>query len=213
MSRLFRIALVAMLLFCAGAASSAPLTYTIYSKLSRVTLSLEHQGFIQLFGTLKIAPASFTFDNQDWSASSVAVIMPTKTLDMGDSFWNQQIRGDKNWKNLFSAPHIGFRSTRLVRTDDKHGVLHGELTLAGVSKPVTLQVRVNKIGRNEVSEKQAIGITATGTIKRSQFGLDAYADLVGDDLAVQIQLEAAVGPDPDALAGSQHQCAGCGSVN
>ena len=198
MFRLHRAGLVSILLLCAGAASSAPVTYTITSKLSRVNLSLVHQGFIQLFGTLKITPASFVFDNQDWSKSSVAVSMPTRTLDMGDVLWNKQIRGDSNWKNLFNSTDISFKSTRLERTDASNGVLHGELTLAGVTKPVALKMRVNKIGRNEVSEKAAIGIAATTTIKRSQFGLDAYADLVGDDLAVQIQLEAAVGPDPDA---------------
>jgi polyisoprenoid-binding protein YceI len=199
MSRMPRVALAAILLIFARAASSTPVTYTITSKLSRVTLSLEHQGFIQLSGMLKITPGSFVFDNQDWSKSSVAVTMPTKTIDMGDALWNKQIRGDKNWKNLFDTANISFQSTRLERSDATHGVLHGNLTLAGVTKPVALQIKVNKIGRNEVSEKQAIGITATTTVKRSQFGLDAYADLVGDDLAVQIQLEAADGPDPDAL--------------
>ncbi len=198
MNRLHRLALTALLLLCAGAARSAPLTYTITSKISRVNLSLEHQGFIQLTGTLKITPGSFTFDNQDWSKSSVAVTMPTKTLDMGDALWNQQIRGDESWKNLFNTAYISFKSTKVVRNDATHGVLYGDLTLAGVTRPVALQLRVNKIGRNEVSEYQAIGITATSTIKRSQFGLDAYADLVGDDLAVAIQMEAAIGPDGDA---------------
>jgi polyisoprenoid-binding protein YceI len=199
MHRFFRCSLAALFILLAGTAGAAPLTYTITSKLSRVNLSLEHQGFIQLSGTLKITPGSFVFDNDDWSKSAVAVTMPTKTLDMGDALWNDQIRGDESWKALFSAPYISFRSTSLERRDPTHGVLRGELTMAGVTRPVTLQLKVNKIGRNEVSEYQAIGITATTTLKRSQFGLDAYADLVGDDLAVQIQMEAAIGPDKDAL--------------
>jgi polyisoprenoid-binding protein YceI len=198
MHRISRVALIAFLLLCAGAARTAPLTYTITSKLSRVNLSLEHQGFIQLSGTLKITPGSFIFDNDDWSKSVVAVTMPTKTLDMGDALWNEQIRGDESWKALFSAPFISFKSTALERRDQTHGVLRGELTMAGVTRPVALELKVNKIGRNEVSEYKAIGITATTTLKRSQFGLDAYADLVGDDLAVQIQMEAAIGPDTDA---------------
>ncbi|MES2018818.1 MAG: YceI family protein [Pseudomonadota bacterium] len=195
---MFRACLLAALAFATTTVHAAPVTYTITSKLSRVNLSLEHQGFIQLFGTLKITPGSFTFDNQDWANSKVSVTLPTKTLDMGDAMWNEQIRGDESWKNLFSTPYISFNSTKVVRTDDTHGVLHGDLTMAGVTKPVALQMRVNKIGRNEITKFAAIGITATSTIKRSQFGLDAYADLVGDDLAIQIQLEAAVGADGDA---------------
>jgi len=200
MYRFHRISLSAILLFCTAAASAAPVTYTIYSKISRVNLGIEHQGFMQLSGTLNITPGSFVFDHQDWSKSSVAVTMPTKSLNMGDDLWNEQLRGDASWKNLFNAPYISFRSTKVERTDATHGVLYGDLTLAGVTKPVALQLKVNKVGLNAVTKKDAIGITATSTVKRSHFGLDAYADLVGDDLAVQIQLEAAVGPDPHAPA-------------
>jgi polyisoprenoid-binding protein YceI len=198
MFRLRHVAIIASLLLWAGVANSTPETYTIVSKISRVNFSLLHQGFIQLFGTLKIAPGTITFDTEDWSKSSVVVTMPVKMLDMGDALWNEQIRGDESWKKFFSTKEIGFRSTRLVRSDETHGVLYGDLTLAGVTKPVELQLHINKIGRNDVSKNESVGITATSTVKRSEFGLDAYEDLVGDDLAVQIQLEAAMGPDTDA---------------
>ncbi|MFL6659227.1 MAG: YceI family protein [Massilia sp.] len=198
MSRLCRFALITLMSIVAAGASSAPITYTITSKLSRVNLSIEHQGFIQLSGTLKITPGSFVFDQQDWAKSTVAVTLPTRTLDMGDALWNTQLRGDTSWKALFASEFITFRSTKLERSDATHGVLHGDLTLAGVTRPVTLQMRINKIGRNEVSEYPAIGITATGSILRSQFGLDAYLDLVSDAMTVQIQMEAAQGVDVDA---------------
>ena len=198
MQRLCRIALITSLLCGAVVAHGSPVTYTIVSKLSRVNFSIEHQGFIQLVGTLKIAPGSFVFDAQDWSKSSVAVNMPTRMLDMGDGLWNRQIRGDDAWAALFLPANISFKSTKLEKRDDTHGVLTGDLTMAGVTQPVTLQVRINKIGRNEVSEKQSVGITATGTLKRSQWKLDAYEDLVSDDIAFQIQMEAAIGADTDA---------------
>ena len=196
-----RSALVAATLALASAAAScAPATYTIVSKLSRVTFNIEHQGFISLFGTLRIAPGSFSFDPDDWSKSSVAVTLPIRSLDMGDAHWNEQIRDDEEWAKLFKFPAIGFRSTHLERTDASHGTMTGDLTLAGVTRPVTLQLRFNKIGRNEVSEHPSVGFSATTTLKRSQFGLDAYSDLVGDEIAVQIQMEAAVGADTDAQA-------------
>ncbi len=177
------------------AAQAAPVTYTILGKLSRVSFNLEHQGFIQLFGTLRVAPGSFVFDDQDWSKSAVEVSMPVASLDMGDTLWNGQIRGDEEWARLFKTQAITFRSTRVERSDATHGTLHGELTLAGITRPVALQMRVNKIGLNDVSEKPSIGISATATVKRSQFGLDAYSDLVGDDITVQIQVEGFVGKE------------------
>ena len=101
MNRLRSITLAITLMFLSGAVLATPVTYTVGTKISRVTFTIEHQGFIQLFGTLKLAPGSFTFDEQDWSKSSIAMAMPVKSLDMGDSTWNQQIRGDDNWAKLF----------------------------------------------------------------------------------------------------------------
>ena len=198
MRTLQRAILAACLTLSLGAAQAAPVTYTITSKISKVNFSLAHQGFIPVSGTLKIAPGSFVFDNQDWSKSTVMVNMPVKMLDMGDGLWNEQIRGDDAWDKLFKTRTISFQSTKLERKDETHGLLYGNLTLAGVTQPVVLQMQVNKIGRNQISEFEAIGISASTTIKRSAFGLDAYLDLVGDELAVNIQLEAAVGPDHDA---------------
>lgn len=195
----FRLAaIITSLMLSSNLVFATPVNYTIGSKLSRVTFSLEHQGFIQSFGTMKINPGSFIFDNQDWSKSSVTVTMPTKSLNMGDTLWNQQIRKDESWTKLFKNPTISFHSKKIERTDETHGTLTGDLTLAGVTKPVSLQLRLNKIGINAISEEQSVGFTATGVVKRSQFGLDAYEDLVSDDLTVQIQLEAFVGKDLDA---------------
>jgi polyisoprenoid-binding protein YceI len=196
MYRSFRRAALCAALLSATAAHAAPVTYTIVSKLSKVSFSLEHQGFIPVSGTLKIAPGRFVFDHEDWSKSSVAVSMPTSMLDMGDGEWNGQIRGDDAWMALFKQAEIRFRSTRIERRDGMNGVLHGDLTLAGVTRPVALQMKVNKVGKNRVSDKPSVGITATSMVKRSAFGLDAYMDLVGDEIAVQIQLEAAVEPEP-----------------
>lgn len=188
-----RPAVLPLLLLSSALAHAEPVEYTIADKLSRVTFSIDHQGFIQSFGVLKISPGKITFDQDDWSRSKVAVTMPTKMLDMGDSLWNRQIRGDDAWAALFKHPVISFKSTRIERTDDTNGTLIGDLAIAGMTRPVTLALRVNKVAPNALSNKPSVGFTATGTIKRSEFGLNAYLDLVKDEMPVQVQLEAAVG--------------------
>lgn len=196
--RFVRRGLAGLALLCfALSTHAAPQTYTISTKLSRVNFNLAHQDFIHLFGTMKMAPGTLVFDNDDWTKSSVQVSLPTQDIDLGDAFWNAEVRDDDAWEKLFGRPEVSFRSTRVVRTDAANGVIYGDLTLAGVTKPVALQMHVNKIGVNQVSKQPSVGITATTTVKRSQFGLDAYMDLVGDDLAVQIQLEAWMGRDPE----------------
>jgi polyisoprenoid-binding protein YceI len=181
-----------------GLVQAQPIDYTIMTKVSRVAFNLEHQGFIQLFGTLRVTQGTLTFDSEDWNKSHVDVTMPVSSLDMGDGPWNAQIRGDVEWAPLFKTTTIAFHSTHLKRTDATHGTMTGDLTLGGVTRPVTLDLRVNKIGKNDVSEAPSVGFSATTTIKRSAFGIDAYEDLVGDEIAVQIQIEAMQGPDPEA---------------
>lgn len=196
---LARQALAAAILAAAsGLVQAKPVDYTILTKISRVAFNLEHQGFIQLFGTLRVTQGTLTFDSDDWSKSHVDVSMPVSSLDMGDGPWNGQIRGDEEWAPLFKTTAITFHSTRIRRIDATHGTLTGDLTLAGVTKPVTLKLRVNKIGKNDVLDTPSVGFTATTTIKRSAFGIKAYEDLVGDAISVQIQIEALEGPDPEA---------------
>ena len=181
-----------------GLVQAQPVDYTILTKISRVAFNLEHQGFIQLFGTLRVTQGTLTFDSTDWSKSHVDVSMPVSSLDMGDGPWNEQIRGDDEWAPLFKTATITFHSTRLKRIDATHGTMTGDLTLAGVTRPVTLKLRVNKIGKNDVLDTPSVGFSATTTIKRSAFGIKAYEDLVGDEISVQIQIEALQGPDPEA---------------
>jgi polyisoprenoid-binding protein YceI len=179
-------------------ACAEPVTYTIGTKLSRVSFTLMHQGFIELVGTVRVAPGQFIFDNDNWNKSSAVVSMPTRSIDLGDARWNQMLRDDEEWTNLFKYPSISFKMTRLTKTDATSGKLIGELTLAGKTRTVALDMKVNKIGLNDVSELPSIGFTASTTVKRSDFGIDAYSDLVGDQLGIKIQIEAAAGKDPDA---------------
>ena len=195
----FRHSLLAVVLALASATViAAPQRYNIGSKLSRVSFSLDHQGFISLFGTVRVAPGSFIFDANDWDKSAINVSMPIASIDLGDATWNNQVRGDAAWAKLFGSTSISFRSTRLEQLDGVNGRLHGNLTLAGVTRPVVLQLRFNKEAPNRITRQATVGFSASTTIKRSDFGLDAYLDLVGDEMTIQVQIEAAQGEDGDA---------------
>jgi len=206
--RILRILFILVISFSTLTAQSEPITYTISTQLSRVTFHIEHQGFIDLVGTLRVAPGVFVFDNDDWTKSSAAIVMTTRSIDLGDAFWNSAVRKDESWANLFKYPAISFKSTGLMKSDATHGKMFGELTLAGVTKSIELDLKVNKIGINQVSEFPSVGFSASTSVKRSEFGLDAYEDLVGDTMGIQIEVEAFVGKDP----GADHDQAASGSM-
>ena len=69
--------------------------------------------------------------------------------------------------------------------------MHGSLTLHGVTKPVDLKVKLNKIGENMMKLKTA-GFSATTSFKRSDFGITTYVPMVGDDVLIDIESEANV---------------------
>ncbi|WP_374658137.1 YceI family protein [Inhella sp.] len=171
---------------------AAPQEYAIVTKLSRISFQFAHQDFMQLLGTIRFAPGNFVFDAEDWSRSRIEAVLPLTSLDMGDAEWNQQIRGDRAWSRLFQGPEVEFRSLRLERGEGQQGVLHGELTLGGVKRPVALQLRVNRMARNAITGQPSVGLSASTRIRRSDFGLDAYLSLVGDEVDVQVQLEGAM---------------------
>lgn len=170
---------------------AAPQDYAIVTKLSRISFQFAHQDFMQLFGTVRFAPGRFVFDAEDWSRSRIEAMLPLASLDMGDAEWNQQIRGDRAWSRLFLGPEIQFRSQRLERSDAHQGVLNGELTLGGVTRPIALQLRVNRVARNAITGQPSVDLSASTRIRRSDFGLDAYRSLVGDEVDAQVQMEGA----------------------
>jgi polyisoprenoid-binding protein YceI len=81
-----------------------------------------------------------------------------------------------------------FSSGTIVRLKDT-AVVHGTLTLHGVSKPVDLNVQLNKIGEN-MMKKPTAGFTATAVIKRSVFGTTTYLLALGDEVKLDIESEA-----------------------
>jgi polyisoprenoid-binding protein YceI len=120
----------------------------------------------------------------------------------------KKLYGELAGSDYFDAakyPTATFKSTHVERgaTPDKLKVT-GDLTMHGVTKPVTLDVDVVKVGEHPMRKAPAAGFTATATIKRSDFGVTKYVPAVGDDVKIHIVTEAieskafATGPKPSA---------------
>jgi polyisoprenoid-binding protein YceI len=86
-------------------------------------------------------------------------------------------------------PTITFKSTKVEKTDADHLKVTGDLTVHGVTKPVTLAVKVNKIGDNPMVKAPSAGFEADTVLKRSEFGVGAYVPNVGDEIKVHITFD------------------------
>ncbi len=176
----------------AATASAAPVTYTIDTVHSQVRFYVNHLGFSNSTGGFKVADGStLSFDNDDWSKSSVSVKIPVKSLELGDATWNTHIL-DKDWLDLGKFSEISFQSNKVEKTDATHGKIYGNVTIHGVTKPVVLDLTVNKVGEHFIRKAPAAGFTATTVLKRSDFGVSAYAGAIGEDVSVRIEIESYV---------------------
>jgi polyisoprenoid-binding protein YceI len=177
----------------APAASAAPITYAFDTVHSRVTFHVSHLGFSHSLGQLFIAPGTFVFDTADWSKGKVTATIPADSLTFGDAKWDAHVKS-ADFLDAAKYPTITFTATRVEQTGTGTGTLTGDLTIHGVTRPVTLQLRLNAAAAHPMRKVPAIGFTATGTLKRSEFGVAAYVPMVGDELEIRIEVEALQAP-------------------
>jgi polyisoprenoid-binding protein YceI len=85
-------------------------------------------------------------------------------------------------------PEMRFVSTKVTRTGAETFRIEGDLTLHGVTKPLTLEATLNKAAPNPFDKRPTVGFSATGSLKRSDFGIGTYIPVIGD--AVQIVIDA-----------------------
>ena len=85
---------------------------------------------------------------------------------------------------------VTFTSTSIDVTGDNTAKITGDLTLNGMTKPVVLDAKMNRMAQHPMAGKDWVGFDATTTLVRSDFGLGKFAPHVGDEVAVQISIEA-----------------------
>jgi polyisoprenoid-binding protein YceI len=170
-------------------AEAAPTTYHIDPVHSRINFYVNHLGFSNSVGQFHVPAADIVFDNAQWSNSKVDLLIAVKSLEMGDATWNEHILSD-NWLDEKAFPTMHFVATKLEGSNGT-GSLTGNLTIKGVTHPVTLAVHLNGAGEHMMRRVQAVGFTATTTIKRSDYGIKTYLGPVGDDITIRIEIEAA----------------------
>ena len=88
-----------------------------------------------------------------------------------------------------TLPEARFESQGIAVTGERTGRVEGELSLHGASAPVTLEVTFNGAGDSLLTGRYTLGFAASGTLKRSDFGLGSYAPAVGDEVVLEIHAE------------------------
>ena len=183
------IALVAALVFSAATRVYAAAENYAYDPLhTQVLFSINHMGYTNVHARFNKFTGGFMLDEQNPEAATADITIDASIIDLPDATWNEHTR-DK-FLEVSKFPTITFKSTGVKRTGDKTATMTGNLTLHGVTRPITLNVTLNSVGINPMMQSQKdAGFTVTGTIKRSEFGIAAYIPMVGDEVALTIEVD------------------------
>ncbi len=182
------IALASAALLSVGVAHAEPVSYGIdpthtFSRFSYVHMGLSTQlsRFNKTTGTVTLDKAAKT--------GAVDVVIDMKSVDTGAAVFNGHIQGE-DFLDTAKFPTATFKSTKVVFEGDKPAAVEGNLTIKGVTKPVTLKLTHFVNTEHPMMKKDAIGADASVVIKRSEFNAGKYAPAVGDDVTITVSLEA-----------------------
>ncbi len=184
--------LIACLLSLAGmaAANAAAMTYTLDPNHTQVSFCWVHFGFSKPCANFNKVEGTLVFNQSDPVRSSVNVVMSVPSLDTHVAALNKRLK----LATFFDAAQfstVRFHSTRVIPEQHSgHFLIEGELTVRGITHPVTLQAVLNKIGIQPLWKAPAIGFEAHTTLDRKDFGMAAYVPMVSNQLQVRITVEA-----------------------
>lgn len=189
MQALTRIAAALALSAAAAApALAAPETFVLDGSHTFPRFSYSHFGYSTQLSSFSKTTGKVVFDKAA-KTGAVDIVIDTQSVNTGFDTFNEHIQGE-DFLNTAKFPTATFKSTKVVFEGDKPAKVEGQLTIKGVTKPVTLTVTSFQAMPHPMMKKDAIGANAYTVIKRSEFNAGKYAPYVGDEVRIDVALEA-----------------------
>ncbi len=177
-------------LLLAGTAFAAD-AYEVDPTHAWVSFKTSHNGWANAHGTFKSVSGTISFDKDDVTKSSIELKIDPASIDTNHAQRDTHLKSP-DFLNVEEFPEITFKSTGIEKTGDKTAKVTGDLTLAGTTKPVTLDVTWNAESALPWDAKTIkTGFSATGGFNGVEFGISKLADFgLGPNFALDIDLEA-----------------------
>lgn len=191
MKKLKRIAATLVIAAVAGAAApalAAPETYVVDGSHTFPRFSYSHFGYSTQVSRFNKTTGKVVVDKAA-KTGSVDIVIDARSVDTGHSAFNEHIQGE-DFLDTAKYPTASFKSTRVIFEGDKPARIEGNLTLKGVTRPVTLTVTSFQAMPHPMLKKDAIGANAYTVVKRTEFNAGKYAPHVGDEVRIDVAIEA-----------------------
>ncbi len=188
MNKLAALTVAAAFAAAAAPTFAAPETYTIDGNHTFPSFSYSHLGYSIQVSRFDKTSGKITLDRAA-KTGSVDVVIDMKSVDTGSTLFNSHIQGEE-LLDTEKYPTATFKSTGIKFDGDKPSEVEGNLTIKGITRPVTLTLTSFFCMPHPMLKKDACGANATAQIKRSEFNAGKHAPYVGDDVTLTIAVEA-----------------------
>lgn len=180
--------IVALLASAVSVSAFAADTYTLDSRHTFPSFEVSHLGFSTQRGRFNVSKGKIVLDRPAKSGS-VDITIDTASIDTGLDKLEEHLR-NADFFNAAMYPAMTFKSTKLTFNGDALAKVDGDITLLGVTRPLSLNVSHFRCGIHPMLKREVCGADLTGAIKRSDFGMKYALPAVGDDVKLMIQVEA-----------------------
>jgi polyisoprenoid-binding protein YceI len=162
--------------------------FTMDKSHARIIASFSHFGLSTSYIQFTDFDGKLSFDPKTPAASSIDVTINMDGINATVPKFEAHLKS-ADFFDTASFPNAAFKSTGIQVTGPTTGKITGNLTLHGITRPVVLDTTFNAGGVHPVNQKNVVGFSAKGQVKRSEFGLGKYAPHVGDDVTLVISAE------------------------
>jgi polyisoprenoid-binding protein YceI len=169
-------------------ALAAPVSYTVDSSHTFPRFSYSHMGYSTQLSSFTNTSGTVVFDAAA-KTGAVDIVIDMTTVNTGSADFNGHIQAE-GFLETAKFPKATFKSTKVVFDGDKPASVEGQLTIKGVSKPVILTITSFQALPHPMMKVPVLGANAFTTIKRTEFGAGKYAPYVGDEVRIDIAIEA-----------------------
>lgn len=167
-----------------------PTEFTIDPEHFAISFAVNHLGYASVLGFFTEAEGSFIYDEETGNFGEGRVVVQSDSVFTDNEDRDDHLRSD-DFLNAEEYPEIVFEFKEFTRKGEKQGVLNGDLTMLGQTHPVSLDVTLNKMADYPFGHGDyTLGMSATTTVERSQWGMDYGLDMVGDEVHLRFELEA-----------------------
>lgn len=174
---------------------TAPGVYKSDKSHAYITFSYDHQGYSRPWLRWRSWEGDLDWNPASPEKSAISVVIDAASIDSGVDKFDDHLKS-ADFFDVANHPQITFKSSSVTIDGPASAKVAGDLTIKGVTKPTTLDVKINRAADDDFAKGYKLGFSGKTVVKRSEFGVDKYVPFVGDEVVVVVEAEFVLPKEP-----------------